>query len=123
MSYCRWSSDDFKSDVYVYESNAGFMIHVAPNSCELKDAPPTVELTPETVSEYLARYKVISDLLKTAKRTPLPKQWAGETFCLDTAEECAELLQQMKSDGLHVPDGVIEVLMEEGKINNLGGKK
>lgn len=28
MSYCRWSSDDFKSDVYVYESQAGWITHV-----------------------------------------------------------------------------------------------
>jgi len=29
MSYCRWSSDDNKSDVYCYESNSGHVIHVA----------------------------------------------------------------------------------------------
>ena len=28
MSYCRWSCDGFKSDVYVYESDAGYEIHV-----------------------------------------------------------------------------------------------
>ena len=32
MSYCRWSSDDFQCDVYVYESVAGgFVTHVAAN--------------------------------------------------------------------------------------------
>lgn len=29
MSFCRWSSDDWACDVYAYESEEGFIIHVA----------------------------------------------------------------------------------------------
>ena len=39
MSYCRWSSDDFRCDLYIYESAAGFVIHVAANRVEWD--PPT----------------------------------------------------------------------------------
>lgn len=29
MSYCRWSSDNFTCDLYCYESNDGFVTHIA----------------------------------------------------------------------------------------------
>lgn len=29
MSFCRWSSDDFRSDFYIYESDQGFEVDVA----------------------------------------------------------------------------------------------
>ena len=29
MSYCRWSSDDFQCDVYVFGSDTGFETYVA----------------------------------------------------------------------------------------------
>ena len=28
MSYCRWSCDGFKSDVYVYESGEVWVVHI-----------------------------------------------------------------------------------------------
>lgn len=31
MSFCRFSDDNFKSDVYAYESAEGFELHVAGN--------------------------------------------------------------------------------------------
>lgn len=31
MSYCRWSSMDFKCDLYIYEAEDGIAIHVASN--------------------------------------------------------------------------------------------
>lgn len=35
MSYCRFSSDGFQSDVYVYESDNGFVISVAQYSLSI----------------------------------------------------------------------------------------
>lgn len=29
MSYCRWSSDDYQCDIYAYEAEDGFVVHVA----------------------------------------------------------------------------------------------
>ncbi len=31
MSYCRWSSDNMKSDVYAYESYEGYTVHMQGN--------------------------------------------------------------------------------------------
>jgi hypothetical protein len=31
MSYCRFSTDNFNSDVYVYESEQGYVVHIAEN--------------------------------------------------------------------------------------------
>ena len=37
MSYCRWSTDNFKCDLYCYEDvNGGFTTHVASN----RPSPP-----------------------------------------------------------------------------------
>ncbi len=31
MSYCRWSDDDFQCDIYAFEDETCFVVHVATN--------------------------------------------------------------------------------------------
>ena len=124
MSYCRWSSDKFKSTVYVYASQDGYVIHVAGNTIvgEGPEDPYSYEWImkvaeckgdQDVLTEW-ERVKVAwEEWLEAAPREQLPAPHAGQIYTLDTPGECADKLREIKAAGLHVPDGVIEDLDQE----------
>lgn len=116
MSYCRWSSDDFASDLYIYESVDGFVIHVA-NSRHIVDRsglPPIVEMGDEAwVDSWVARNAAVMELVKDAPLEKIDLPQAGESFYLGDAVEAADKVVELIALGYHVPDGVVEALREE----------
>lgn len=46
MSYCRWSSDNFNCDLYIYGSVDGIEIYVAAKKKPTPDAPSGCDLVP-----------------------------------------------------------------------------
>ena len=67
MSYCRWSSMDFKCDLYVYEASDGIVIHVASNRV-VGDVPVIDWSSAETLH---STYKAQMEFLDTAEREPI----------------------------------------------------
>lgn len=115
MSYCRWSSDNFKSAVYIYESIEGWVTHVA--ASELIGEAPFGEyldvIKDIPVDEWTRRYKERENWFKNVERKKIGLPFDGQTFIDQTAHECASRLQTIKDAGYHVPDGVIEDLESE----------
>lgn len=115
MSYCRWSSDDWQCDVYVYEDTEGFWsTHVAS-----RKKVPSVELPARVpwrgnVTEAMEREAVVRTILDAEPWTMIEHESRGKTFRSSTAIECAELLDGLKREGLSVPQHVIDTLREEG---------
>lgn len=109
MSYCRWSSDNWKSDLYVYESDSGFEIHVAANRT-IGDAPEVPDLITGDPGEWLIAYKAQMAWLDEAQRIKIDLPYAGESFTEDTAEEAVERLKALQELGYHVPQYAIEEL-------------
>ncbi len=73
MSYCRFSSEHWTSDVYVYESCRGFVIHVAEarhTSSEPYPVPPELlwERPPDEILYWLNKER---DWLRAAVLTPI----------------------------------------------------
>src|SRR5690554_33867 len=101
MSYCRWSSDDFKSDVYVYESDMGFMIHVAGGKHDPypTDLPAPMRLTPDNVPEWLQRNEQVREILDNTPLVAITLPYAGETFTEDSPGACRERLLQLRNLG------------------------
>lgn len=112
MSYCRFSTDDFQCDVYVYADVAGgYTTHVASNRVAFAEPlPPPVSM--DDVEAFLARHRQMMALIDASPREPILLEHAGRTFSDDTAAECAARLTQLRSLGYRVPDGVIEALLE-----------
>lgn len=114
MSYCRWSSDDFKCDVYVYEDVAGgFTTHVAGNRVVYtKELPPPLphDATPK---EWLERHDKVSKIYRRSKRVPIGLPFDDQSFNDDTAKECAERLIKLKEIGYNVPQYAIDALLAE----------
>ena len=137
MSYCRFSSDNFRCDVYVHESvYGGWQTHVASRRRALPVVP---DFPPEWVPMFGGRWvRDIRDTIypsrahKAASRLVwwLWTQWhkvsmwsvrtwptrkinlpgAGESFVDDTPGECAQRLRELKSRGFFVPDHAIRLL-------------
>ena len=113
MAYCRFSSDNFRSDVYVYEGiGGGFVMHLAGNRY-VGDIPEVPAIGTVSMEKFLAAHKKQMDYLKNAKTERIELPHAGESFVCSTAKECAEFLEKFKALGYRVPEGVIPALLEE----------
>ena len=112
MSYCRWSSDDFRCDVYAYESDAGFIVHVA-NNMYLGDIPRVPFILDVPKDEFLKAYRAQHKFLETAKQKKIGKKYDGFTFQYDTLDEMLRGMKDIKAKGYRVPDFVFEAIQEE----------
>lgn len=114
MAYCRWSSDNFQCDVYVYEDvKGGWTTHVAGSRRKyLYTLPPGLPDDAEPLAAF-KRWKLVMNAQHDLIGIDLPH--AGETFNDPTPWACAQRLKELKSIGFNVPDGVIQELEAEGK--------
>ena len=131
MSYCRWSSDGMKCDVYVYEHYFdGYVCHVAARKIvNLDEAPhvpnlfeyPTDEqgrLTDESIQDYMVKHRAWNEWLdKSAIREDIGLEFDGETISTDSATSMANELVMLKEMGYQVPQYAIDALYEEGLEN------
>ena len=131
MSYCRWSSDKYGCDVYVYEDvSGGFTCHVAgrriinrheaPHCPDLIDYPrdDDGEITEEALADFMIKHRAYMDWLKDgAIRENIGLEFDGKSFNVETATSMGNELQLLKNMGYNVPQYVIETLWEEGKEN------
>lgn len=119
MSYCRWSSDDFQCDVYVYEDVGGFWsTNVAGRR---RVIPPDVLASfPVSVdgdmAAWFARHRALMEWMATTEQqwvdlSHLPS--AGESFRDDTPGECADRLEALRAEGFNVPQYAIDELRAE----------
>lgn len=140
MSYCRFSSDNWRSDVYTYEHcGGGFVTHVAGNK---RIFPPIPDIPYSWMPRFGAKY------VPAERRVVYPTRWHsfaahrvysvsalwhrlhmwslsvipskniglphdGESFSDETASECAERLVSLRAVGYHVPQSAINALREE----------
>lgn len=118
MSYCRWSSEGFRCDVYVYESTNGWVTHVAGRRREpIGDPCPRIVWTDaeELKRTYDAQHAWLKDENegKLWRWVDVPDPYAGETYNDASPGECADRLEALKAAGLVVPQYVIDSLREE----------
>lgn len=113
MSYCRFSSDNWKSDIYCYEHCDGhFQIHVA-DSRHVGDIPSLPAIGSVSDHDWLAANKAQMDFLATAEREDIDLPHSGGSFSEATAEACALRLELLRGLGYHVPQRAIDALREE----------
>lgn len=119
MSYCRFSSDNWASDVYVYESGTGYQIEVA-GSKHVGDSPcPVADVFADNFPEqYLAQ----QTWLESAKLVPIGLSFDGDSYTLPTPTECADRLLELRAAGYHVPQFAIDNLRMEALESMDGGQ-
>ncbi len=119
MSYCRWSCDNFKSDVYTYAHCDGtWTTHVASSRHASIDECPKTDfaglldntVTSEEFNEQCSRQ---SEFLGKAEMVPIDLPHDGETIKDDGPGECLATLLRLREVGYHVPDHALDELGEE----------
>ena len=115
MSYCRFSSDDFKCDVYVYEDvQGGFTTHVAGNRIIYSEPlPPEIPCNQENMRAWVRRESKVSKIIDASGREDIELPYAGESFNDVSAAECADRLESLRSIGYIVPQYAIDALRTE----------
>lgn len=112
MSYCRFSSDDFRCDIYAYESAEGFIVHVA--SVRYLGDIPKLQPTPEQGDDsgwkaWHKAHSAQSEFLLTAKTEPIGLLSDGEVFVFPTEDEMFAGCLVLKEAGYSIPEYMLGV--------------
>lgn len=127
MSYCRWSSDDYQCDVYVWADVAGgYRTEVAGRRHSwLVPLPPVRTLpigeagSPERTAwanEWVTRSSAVSALMDDESNwewLDLPTPEGGNSYWHDTPAEAADNLERLRAEGFNVPQSAIDGLRAE----------
>jgi len=115
MSYCRWSSDNWRCDLYCYEDvNGGITTHVACNRI-VGDVPEVPFILDVSADEFMKAHKKQMEFLDTAKREKIGLPYDGETFNDPDYESFLKRLLHLREVGYNFPDWVIEEVKEDIK--------
>ena len=119
MSYCRWSSDDYQCDVYVYaDARGGWTTHVAARRrVYTEPLPDPVDLprgfTEDQFNAWYARHRTVLDMADRAELVDIGLPHDGETFNDLTPGTCLVRLITLRELGYRVPQYAIDSLREE----------
>ena len=107
MSYCRWSD----CDVYVYESEHGWVTNVAGRRNKAGKAPLYDTSSDQAfIESILARDEWFD---KNTEFEDIGLPFDGESFIDECPGDCAQRLIQLKQIGYDVPQYAIDELLEE----------
>lgn len=112
MSYCRFSCDNWSSDVYCYESEQGYVTHVA-SSRIVGEVPPIPSFLDVPQKEFFDAVRKQNEFIDSAQREPIGLKHDGEMFIDNTPEEMIDRLIYLGGEGYFVPASAIEALAEE----------
>lgn len=102
MSYCRFSTNNFESDVYVYSHIlGGITIHVAANRITTK--APEGGLLSDHWKEWI----------ENAERKNIGGEHDGACYSCGSIEEAIEKLYELRSKGYRVPTVAFERLLAD----------
>ena len=124
MSYCRFSSNDFQCDLYIYEDvSGGFTTHIAGNRIVYLESPPepmppfssykTNEAWAADFVEHNRQVMALLDDESKYRRDDIDLPYAGESFNDPDIPTLVERLLELKALGYRFPDSVITDLREE----------
>jgi len=109
MSYCRWSSDNWKCDLYCYEyCEGGWTTHVAGTRI-VGDVPEVRWDGPN----WMDTHKAVGEFLKSAEYRNIGLPYDGKTFNDPTLETFRDRLLYLRGVGYNFPDYVLENIKEE----------
>lgn len=116
MSYCRFSSENFYCDAYVYASvNGGFVTHIAARRPPPGAPPDPWVVYHETKSSDAAdaAHAARDTWAKQNPPVDINHPEAGAYFHHATARECAENLIRLRGEGFNIPQYAIDSLLAE----------
>lgn len=125
MAICRWSTEDFTSDVYIYESLGGIEIHVAGRRLILDEPLPVMpDITDPTVSaeRWLAAHQVRRGIIDRATRVCIGGPFDGASFVESDDAAALGRLRQLADAGYRIPACAWDALSEGSVLASRGGR-
>lgn len=126
MSFARFSSDDFTSDIYAYVDASTNMItvHIATARHNFdRSTLPGITANPITDTElyseqWIERHTALMEAIRSSEDMIVYKdEYAGRSYFNLTASEAIELLDELEKRGYHIPDGTREAIQEETDLS------
>ncbi len=112
MAYCRWSTDDFQCDLYVYEHvHGGWAIHVASHRI-IPQEPFPPALTIEDPG-FVDRWEKVRKILDEGEHVKIGLPFDGKSFYPQEKGETVEILKMLREAGYRFPERVIADIEEE----------
>ena len=115
MSYCRWSSVNWRCDLYCYgDVSGGFTTHVAGNRIvgAIPQEPMWKLLTTDP-DRFAREHKAVMEFLQTCDRQPIGLPHDGETFNDPDLPAFYARLVALRDLGYHCPHYLLEDVAEE----------
>lgn len=116
MSYARWNA---WSDVYVYETEEGYVVHVAvsrpinPEVMGNKSFGQRVVEANGDIDIINEEYQQYRRLLTLLEYEEIGLQFDGQTFCEGELQSLYRLLGILKGIGYRVPEATFDMILDE----------
>lgn len=121
MSYCRFSSDDYQCDAYVYSSTNGYTTHIAGSRVVFaRPLPAPVVFDEANIDAWLEREIEVCRIVDVSGRVPVDLPFAGDSFDDEEASACADRLEALRALGYRIPQYAIDSLREDAAATASG---
>ena len=115
---CRWSTDDFGCDLYVYEGLFGWSINVASLRYVFADPLPAPVALPAGFTDkqfeaWAGRVAVVSDIIHRSDLAPIGLSSDGQSLEAATPGQAADVLETLAQEGYRFPRMVVDELRAE----------
>ncbi|GIW60752.1 MAG: hypothetical protein KatS3mg087_1818 [Patescibacteria group bacterium] len=111
MSFARFSSNNFGSDVYCYESVDGYFLHVASKRFE-NPLPPLPDIESGSTEDIVSAFREYKMAISKQNMVRINGPYDGKTFRFDSAKELLEKLKELSEVGYRVPEDAINAIEE-----------
>ena len=123
MSYCRWSSDDFRCDLYVYGGgDGGVRIYVASQRHDIPEDAYPPPVADADVDAWVSRHMQVMKLIEGAKRVPIGLPYDGESWHLGY-REAAVKVRELIAAGYRCDPSVADELEAEAEAARPSGAR
>lgn len=116
MSWCRWSSLDWRCDLYVYESERGVEVDVAVRRRIIDPESLPAPIDPAVdIDAWAQRADEVHEIVRRADMIPIGLPHDGEYRTFDTLDEAADWIDELDRMGYVVPEGMTDQMREDGQ--------
>lgn len=114
MAYARFSSDNWKSDVYTWaDVHGGWVTSVAAQRYQFSGEYPMPVLVDSSTEAFVEWYQAQRIAIDNAVLVPIGGPSDGDYRVYGSASDCAADLEVLRAEGYHVPQDAIDALLGE----------
>lgn len=114
MTYCSWSTDDYRCDLYAYATGGSWCIHLAPNRIA-GDVPrvPGFDAMQAAGRSWAEAKSQQLDFIRKAERIDIDLPHAGGRFVEKDIGSFEKRLMELRGLGYRFPDTVLTAVRAE----------